>query len=752
VGRFDELSDLDFEEVVADLMRAAHDLPFRAGTRGRDAGIDVAAREGRRRLHAVQCKHYRDSTYAHLKTAAAAEHRRLAAAGSRFTTYRFVTSLRLNHRQRTEITDSLQPWIGTEEHVLGENDLRRLLREHPAVEGRHVKLWLPGAGAFSHLLNAAAYARSHALLEETRAALPRYVQTESFLSARELLHREGVCVIAGPPGVGKTTLARLLLIDGLESGYQPYEIVPGHFQDAWSLTEVDERQLYYFDDFLGQTSLNESREHDEDLLRFMRRIARDDKRLLVLTTREYILQQARRLSEVLDREHDDSKQFLLKLERYGRIERARIFYNHIYFSDDVDDVARRSLVNERAYLRVVDHVSYSPRLIEWMTGMSAHRLSPFEREHYADYCVSVLERPQALWAHAFERGISDPERALLISMLGLSTRVAYADLERSVLAALAVRGEDAGGRAFQYAVRTLDDSFLTSHRTRDDIAFSVINPSLIDFLSGYLRDSVPDATRAVQSACYLEQVLWLWKELPSLRASDDDTVNLFAAAFTRTLDDAPSRDRTEAIADFARRSLETPADRLMAVMDCVEESRTLAKQLRDPMTRYGEAVIDGIKAGERVDGQTMRLYRRLVAAEFMDRNTSSGILLKAIRSRPPAADRWDLLDDLRRVVPEAIDDALWTEERAGLEAYIEDVLAEPTGYLGDVDALGSLEDVAGYFDLGLDEQALEQAREDLEDHQRDSDWEPDDDDYRGLRERSDEDPDIVAMFDRLVEE
>jgi hypothetical protein len=97
-------------------MREEHGLPFRAGTRGRDAGIDVAARQGKRRLHVVQCKHYRDSTYAHLKTSASAEKRRLVKARRRFTTYRFVTSLRLNHRQRTEIADLLQPWIGTEEH------------------------------------------------------------------------------------------------------------------------------------------------------------------------------------------------------------------------------------------------------------------------------------------------------------------------------------------------------------------------------------------------------------------------------------------------------------------------------------------------------------------------------------------------------------------------------------------------------------------------------------------------------------
>jgi hypothetical protein len=286
----------------------------------------------------------------------------------------------------------------------------------------------------------------------------------------------------------------------------------------------------------------------------------------------------------------------------------------------------------------------------------------------------------------------------------------------------------------------------------DDIAFSLINPSLIDFLGDYLRDSVSDAKRAVQGSCYLEQVLWLWRELPSLRTVDEESASLFAVAYARTLDDTSISNERRTIADFARRSLATPIGRLEAVMDCVEDSPTLATELRNAIRSRGEGLIESIEAGHRIDGGAMRLCRRLIAAEYIDRKSAGQILLKAIQSRRPSADRWDLLDDLRSVVPEAIDDALWAAEREGLEAYIEDVLADPTGYLDDADALGSLESVAGYFELGLDESALEQAREDLEEHERESDLESDDDDYRGLREHSDEDPDIAAMFDRLVDQ
>jgi MoxR-like ATPase len=73
-------------------------------------------------------------------------------------------------------------------------------------------------------MQAGTYSRSRTLAEEIAEALPRYVQSSSFERARALLRKERVIVIAGQPGIGKTTLARLLAADAVLDRYEPIEV------------------------------------------------------------------------------------------------------------------------------------------------------------------------------------------------------------------------------------------------------------------------------------------------------------------------------------------------------------------------------------------------------------------------------------------------------------------------------------------------------------------------------------------------
>lgn len=87
---------------------------------------------------------------------------------------------------------------------------------------------------------------------------------------------------------------------------------------------------------------------------------------LILTTREYILNQARMIYEKLDRSRFDTETCIIDLSKYTRLNRAKILYNHVYFSN-LPSQHKRSLIADKSYLRIIDHPNYNPRIIEYVT-------------------------------------------------------------------------------------------------------------------------------------------------------------------------------------------------------------------------------------------------------------------------------------------------------------------------------------------------------------------------------------------------
>lgn len=144
----------------------------------------------------------------------------------------------------------------------------------------------------------------------------------------------------------------------------------------------------------------------------MRRCSGSETNLLVLTTREHILQQAASWYEELESAGLPLRRFLLQLSAYSKYDRARIFYNHIWHSHTLSLAARKALIENRSYLKIVNHSNYNPRLIEHITGVSA----PLDSEAQADYvnfAVSTLDRPHKIWQRAFDRQLTDYCRTLL---------------------------------------------------------------------------------------------------------------------------------------------------------------------------------------------------------------------------------------------------------------------------------------------------------------------------------------------------
>ena len=70
------------------------------------------------------------------------------------------------------------------------------------------------------VIHNAAVTRSEFKAKQVYEQAKRFVASDAYPAAVKMLEEERVAIIAGPPGVGKTTLADLLLYAHLEKGYQ----------------------------------------------------------------------------------------------------------------------------------------------------------------------------------------------------------------------------------------------------------------------------------------------------------------------------------------------------------------------------------------------------------------------------------------------------------------------------------------------------------------------------------------------------
>ena len=289
---FRSLSSYDFELLARDLLQAELGVRLESFSPGPDSGIDFRyRREGTNLI--VQCKHYANSGFAALTSVLRRkEYPKIHALAP--TRYLLATSVSLTPNRKDEITKILTPHCLDPSDICGREDLNNLLSQHADIERRHFKLWLTTDAVLRRVLDAGILADSEAHLERVRLRLCRYVQNPSFDRARALLDQSHYCIIAGIPGIGKTTLAEVLLADLVDRhGFDAFRI-------AHDLAEIrpvknsKRKQVFYFDDFLGKTALEKLRKNeDQRLVELMEEVASNQNWRFILTTREYILNSAK---------------------------------------------------------------------------------------------------------------------------------------------------------------------------------------------------------------------------------------------------------------------------------------------------------------------------------------------------------------------------------------------------------------------------------------------------------------------------
>ena len=220
-----------------------------------------------------------------------------------------------------------------------------------------------------------------------------------------MLEAKRVCALTGAPGVGKSMVADMLALTHWDNDYQVVNLGSHEIDRCWDAWKSGRKQFFYFDDVFGQTDVHERVSHDsgQTLARLIRRVGATPNKRLVITTRTYVLREAELINEPISRAALRAHECIVQVTDYGTQQRARILYNHLYFST-LSRALIRKLIGDESYWQIIKHSNFTPRIIE--QTILAHAVEADEQS-LAQRMLGALDTPALLWGPSFRESLGE---------------------------------------------------------------------------------------------------------------------------------------------------------------------------------------------------------------------------------------------------------------------------------------------------------------------------------------------------------
>lgn len=481
---FIKLNDKEFESLSIDLISKLEDRRIERFKPGKDTGVDGRFFVTSGSEIIIQCKHWvRSGLPALIRNLNKVEIVKVKKLNP--IRYIFVTSLELSRQNKKTIKKIFSPYIKSESDIYGKEDLNDLLSKHSEIEQKHYKLWLSSTNVLRALLNTAIIGRSGFKVDQINEFSSKYVLTKNHDGALEKLESLRSVIITGEPGIGKTSLADHLCLFYIINNYE-FCYIENSIAEAESVYDKEKKQIFYFDDFLGRNYLHAlDRHEDSHVINFMKRVSRDKRKRFILTSRTTILNQGKRLSDLFKIENIDRNEYELNIKSLSDFDKAKILYNHIWFSE-LDAAYIEEIYQNKRYKRIIRHRNYNPRLISFITD--AKKVFDISPKKYWGYVENTLNYPADIWGHVFDNQLDKHSRTI-VSLVVFNGKEIQEDNLKEAFLYMANRGNIRGpkyGISDFYSSVKLAVGALINRKLREgstSALYDLFNPAVGDYLA-----------------------------------------------------------------------------------------------------------------------------------------------------------------------------------------------------------------------------------------------------------------------------
>lgn len=408
--------------------------------------------------------------------------------------------------------------------------------ENADILRKHFKLWIESTNILTDILTNDIFIDSDSLLYNVEEDSYLFVQTTAFDRAIDCLENNNVLIIIGNPGVGKSITSKMVVLYYASFGYRVR-----YTTDGCNLAELKKslsqsfnaKEIILLDDCFGQAYFSMKETQENELLSLVRHIKRNPNKLLLMNSRVTIYQEAKERTPNLVKslEHKEYKAFVLDMDNISLEEKAKIFYNHLYFCK-IPQPYFENIKKGRKYRQIVKHKNYNPRIIEFVCDPK--QMERVASDQYSDFIIHCLNNPEQIWKNEYEKRLANTDRILLTTLYSMTnTTIPLKMVRKCYNYRLGLTyGIDNSINHFDQAILRLSNSMIKQIDVKGIKMLSTANPSVNDFLRTYLANNSSEQETLIKSCFSIIQMKRLLDEktyyVELERIFSDKTVLRFA--------------------------------------------------------------------------------------------------------------------------------------------------------------------------------------------------------------------------------